>query len=187
MTGSGASPASAAAGSSAVRSGELFAALSLATDLGTGQAAEHGLRTCLLALELAELAGLDAQQVRGRLLPRVAALDRLHRGRTSDRASVRRRPGAQGGVHADRCWAAARDRLLPLAQRLSHRADTPTCARLHQRAGRRPRLRARQPPQSLRGRRTARAATAVARALVRRIVVRVRALGREGHAGRCGR
>jgi HD-GYP domain-containing protein (c-di-GMP phosphodiesterase class II) len=37
--------------------------LSLATDLGTGQAAEHGLRTCLLALELAELAGLDAQQV----------------------------------------------------------------------------------------------------------------------------
>ena len=46
-----------------MRSGELFAALSLATDLGTGQAAEHGLRTCLLALELAELAGLDAEQL----------------------------------------------------------------------------------------------------------------------------
>jgi HD-GYP domain-containing protein (c-di-GMP phosphodiesterase class II) len=46
-----------------VRSGELFAALSLATDLGTGQAAEHGLRTCLLALELGELAGLDAEQL----------------------------------------------------------------------------------------------------------------------------
>jgi len=46
-----------------VRSGELFAALSLATDLGTAQAAEHGLRTCLLALELAELASLDAQQL----------------------------------------------------------------------------------------------------------------------------
>jgi HD-GYP domain-containing protein (c-di-GMP phosphodiesterase class II) len=42
-----------------VRSGELFAALSLATDLGTGQQAEHGLRTCLLAMELAELAGLQ--------------------------------------------------------------------------------------------------------------------------------
>jgi HD-GYP domain-containing protein (c-di-GMP phosphodiesterase class II) len=41
----------------------LFAALSLATDMGTGQAAEHGLRTCLLALELAERAGLDAQQI----------------------------------------------------------------------------------------------------------------------------
>jgi len=63
MTGSGASPVSRAAGSSAVRSGELFAALSLATDLGTGQAAEHGLRTCLLALELADLAGLDAEQL----------------------------------------------------------------------------------------------------------------------------
>ena len=45
-----------------VRSGEFFAALSLATDLGTGQPAEHGLRTCLLALELAERAGLEAQQ-----------------------------------------------------------------------------------------------------------------------------
>ena len=63
MTGSGASPASRAAAGPAVRSGELFAALSLATDLGTGQAAEHGLRTCLLALELAELAGLDAEQL----------------------------------------------------------------------------------------------------------------------------
>jgi HD-GYP domain-containing protein (c-di-GMP phosphodiesterase class II) len=63
MTGTGASPASRATRSSSVRSGELSAALSLATDLGTGQAAEHGLRTCLLALELAELAGLDAQQM----------------------------------------------------------------------------------------------------------------------------
>jgi HD-GYP domain-containing protein (c-di-GMP phosphodiesterase class II) len=42
-----------------VRSAELFAALSLATDLGTGQPTEHGLRTCLLALELGALAGLQ--------------------------------------------------------------------------------------------------------------------------------
>jgi hypothetical protein len=62
MTGSGASAGGRITESSSVRSAELFAALSLATDLGTGQAAEHGLRTCLLALELAELAGLDAQQ-----------------------------------------------------------------------------------------------------------------------------
>jgi HD-GYP domain-containing protein (c-di-GMP phosphodiesterase class II) len=48
-------------GSMGVRSGELFAALSLATDLGTGQPAEHGLRTCLLAVELAERMGLDRQ------------------------------------------------------------------------------------------------------------------------------
>ena len=46
---------------SGARSGELFAALSLATDLGTGQQAEHGLRTCLLAMELAELAGLQGE------------------------------------------------------------------------------------------------------------------------------
>jgi HD-GYP domain-containing protein (c-di-GMP phosphodiesterase class II) len=46
-----------------VRSGELFAALSLATDLGTGQQAEHGLRTCLLAIELAELAGLEGAEI----------------------------------------------------------------------------------------------------------------------------
>src|ERR1700760_1420308 len=42
-----------------VRSGEVFAALSLATDHGTGQAIEHGLRTCLLAVGLAEAAGID--------------------------------------------------------------------------------------------------------------------------------
>jgi HD-GYP domain-containing protein (c-di-GMP phosphodiesterase class II) len=45
-----------------VRSGELFAALSLATDMGTGQRAEHGLRTCLLSVAIAELAGLDEQE-----------------------------------------------------------------------------------------------------------------------------
>jgi HD-GYP domain-containing protein (c-di-GMP phosphodiesterase class II) len=37
-----------------VRSGELFAALSLALDLGTGEPLEHALRTCLIALELAD-------------------------------------------------------------------------------------------------------------------------------------
>jgi HD-GYP domain-containing protein (c-di-GMP phosphodiesterase class II) len=46
-----------------VRSGELFAALSLATDLGTGQPAEHGLRTCLLALELAGLIGVEGDEL----------------------------------------------------------------------------------------------------------------------------
>jgi HD-GYP domain-containing protein (c-di-GMP phosphodiesterase class II) len=46
-----------------VRSGELFAALSLATDLGTGQPAEHGLRTCLLAVELAERSGLQGDEL----------------------------------------------------------------------------------------------------------------------------
>ena len=46
-----------------VRSGEIFAALSLATDLGTGQALEHGLRTCLIALGLAEAAGIEGDEL----------------------------------------------------------------------------------------------------------------------------
>jgi HD-GYP domain-containing protein (c-di-GMP phosphodiesterase class II) len=39
---------------------ELTVALSLATDLGTGQSMEHGLRTCWLSLRIAEALGLDA-------------------------------------------------------------------------------------------------------------------------------
>ncbi|MEA2481237.1 MAG: hypothetical protein QOJ07_3159 [Thermoleophilaceae bacterium] len=41
----------------ALHSGELFAALSLATDLGTGQPPEHGLATCLVSVRLGEAAG----------------------------------------------------------------------------------------------------------------------------------
>ncbi len=41
------------------RLAELTIALSLATDLGTGQPMEHGLRTCLLSLAAAEALGLD--------------------------------------------------------------------------------------------------------------------------------
>jgi HD-GYP domain-containing protein (c-di-GMP phosphodiesterase class II) len=46
-----------------VRSAEIFAALSLATDHGTGQALEHGLRTCLIAVGLAEAAGIEGDQL----------------------------------------------------------------------------------------------------------------------------
>jgi HD-GYP domain-containing protein (c-di-GMP phosphodiesterase class II) len=41
-----------------LRLAELVAALSLATDLGTGQPLEHALRTCLLSLELARRSGV---------------------------------------------------------------------------------------------------------------------------------
>lgn len=43
---------------------ELLASLSLATDLGTGQPLGHGLRTCLLAVRLAEQLGCDAEGLR---------------------------------------------------------------------------------------------------------------------------
>lgn len=41
-----------------LRLAEFIGAMSLATDLGMGQPLEHGLRTCLTALELADLAGV---------------------------------------------------------------------------------------------------------------------------------
>jgi len=43
-----------------MRLAEFIAALSLATDLGMGQPIEQGLRTCLVALELADTAGAEA-------------------------------------------------------------------------------------------------------------------------------
>ena len=46
------------------RLAELIAALSLATDLGTGQPMEHALRTCLLSVRLAPELGLDDEQRR---------------------------------------------------------------------------------------------------------------------------
>ncbi|GHG52040.1 metal-dependent phosphohydrolase [Sinomonas cellulolyticus] len=47
-----------------LRLAELIAAMSLATDLGMGQPLEQGLRTCLTALELADVAGVE-QDSRG--------------------------------------------------------------------------------------------------------------------------
>src|SRR6187551_281784 len=46
----------------AVRLAELVAALSLGIDLGFGQPMEHVLRQCLIALRLAEAAGLDEEE-----------------------------------------------------------------------------------------------------------------------------
>jgi len=48
-------------GSPRVRLAELVAALSLGVDLGFGQPMEHVLRQCLIALRLADHAGLDEQ------------------------------------------------------------------------------------------------------------------------------
>jgi HD-GYP domain-containing protein (c-di-GMP phosphodiesterase class II) len=48
---------------SPLRLAELVAALSLATDLGTGQPLEHALRTCLLSLELSRRSGVAADQL----------------------------------------------------------------------------------------------------------------------------
>jgi HD-GYP domain-containing protein (c-di-GMP phosphodiesterase class II) len=46
-----------------IRAAEVVGALSLATDLGTGQPLEHALRTAVLAVHLGELAGATAQEL----------------------------------------------------------------------------------------------------------------------------
>src|SRR6187551_787297 len=46
-----------------IRAAELVGALSLATDLGTGQPLEHALRTAVLAVRLGELAGATTQEL----------------------------------------------------------------------------------------------------------------------------
>jgi hypothetical protein len=46
-----------------VRAAELVGAISLATDLGTGQPLEHALRTAVLAVRLGELAGASPSEL----------------------------------------------------------------------------------------------------------------------------
>jgi HD-GYP domain-containing protein (c-di-GMP phosphodiesterase class II) len=46
-----------------IRAADVVGALSLATDLGTGQPLEHALRTAVLAVRLGELAGASAQEL----------------------------------------------------------------------------------------------------------------------------
>src|SRR3954464_12149749 len=46
-----------------IRAAEVVGALSLATDLGTGQPLEHALRTAALAVRLGELAGASAEDL----------------------------------------------------------------------------------------------------------------------------
>ena len=46
-----------------IRAAEVVGALSIATDLGTGQPLEHAMRTAVLAVRLGELAGATAQEL----------------------------------------------------------------------------------------------------------------------------
>src|SRR4051795_10234951 len=46
-----------------IRAAEVVGALSLATDLGTGQPLEHALRTAVLAVRLGEVAGASAKEL----------------------------------------------------------------------------------------------------------------------------
>ena len=50
-------------GEQPIRAAEVVGALSLATDLGTGQSLEHALRTAALAVRLGEIAGASEQEL----------------------------------------------------------------------------------------------------------------------------
>jgi HD-GYP domain-containing protein (c-di-GMP phosphodiesterase class II) len=52
-----------ASGERPIRAAEIVGALSLATDLGTGQPLEHAMRTAILAVKLVELAGASPQEL----------------------------------------------------------------------------------------------------------------------------
>jgi HD-GYP domain-containing protein (c-di-GMP phosphodiesterase class II) len=60
---SGPGDARAPSGERPIRAAEVVGALSLATDLGTGQPLEHALRTAVLAVRLGELAGASAKEL----------------------------------------------------------------------------------------------------------------------------
>src|SRR3990172_10668835 len=51
------------AGEQPIRGAEVVGALSLATDLGTGQSLEHALRTAALAVRLGEIAGASEREL----------------------------------------------------------------------------------------------------------------------------
>ena len=56
-------PSGAARAEGSLRAAEIVGAVSLATDLGTGQPLEHTLRTAILAVRLGELAGVPAPEL----------------------------------------------------------------------------------------------------------------------------
>ncbi len=61
--GSNPSAAQPSGGQPPVRAAEMIGAMSIATDLGTGQPLEHALRTAILAVRLGELAGLTPREL----------------------------------------------------------------------------------------------------------------------------
>ena len=77
-------------GGDQVRTVEVVATLSLATDLATGVPLEHGLHSALIARRLAVCLGTDAKTAAGGLLHLLAVLHRLH-GNGADGGSCLRR------------------------------------------------------------------------------------------------
>ena len=69
------------------RVAELTVALSLATDLGTGQPMEHGLRTCWLSLAVAQALGLREAELSCVYYVALCASSGAHPARRTSRPS----------------------------------------------------------------------------------------------------
>src|SRR5919204_446060 len=85
----------------APRSVELLAALSLATDLGTGQPLEHALRTSVLAVRLGALAGVPHRELADRFAGHAGELFAELDGGSAWEAALAAEPGRPGLLAGD--------------------------------------------------------------------------------------
>ena len=173
---------SADGGPSGVRLSELVAVLSFSSDFGLGQPMEHVLRSCLIALRLADRLGLDERAALRDLLGH-AARDGVHRGVVRARADVRQRGGVPVG-HLPRGAVPARaDGARARAGRVE-----PVGAGPGARGGRDPREQREdgrgQVPRALRADERDLAAARPGSRRRRGAVAHLRAVGRQGHPAR---
>ena len=84
-------------------------ALAYATDLATGHSRDFALRSCVLAMRFAEVAGLDESTRRKRLSSGAAALHRLQCRHPSAGGGVGRRDHAAPGPCTASTWATGRN------------------------------------------------------------------------------
>ena len=87
---------------------EAAGVMSLATDLAMGQPLEHGLRTAIMALRMAQAMGLARGRAGHGLLHRRAALRGLHGGERDRRPVLRRRTRGEAADAGDHDGLAAR-------------------------------------------------------------------------------
>ena len=170
-----------------IRMAEVTIALSLATDLGTGQPMDHALRTCALSLAAAEALGLDDAGALVRVLRGAAAIPGLYVGcvgRRRDRRGRRRRLQRHDGADLD--GVGGRGDALLRAPPGRGPADA-TAGRQDRQGIERSGLGEPQLLGSLRGRGTTRPTTRPGRRRVRCARPRLRALGRQGTSRRSGR
>ena len=175
----------------AVRRADFLMALAYATDLATGHSRDFALRSCVLAMRLADVAGLDQRDAPQRLSPGAAALHRLQCRHASAGGGVRRRDRASPRARIASTWATRRNSskcfVRAITRKFRRRAarGTGRGGRARSRrgaAGERP-----DPVRPLRGRAADRRADRPAGRDPRKSRPDLRALGRQGIAATVSR